>query len=74
MHISIKGLNDALRKGVTDVRKDLVGCYKTVAGAKDNYDRIERVLDVLVSHKRSVAVGILCMGGLSSLYGRGPEE
>jgi hypothetical protein len=74
MNISIKSLKDALRKGVVEVRKDLVGCYKSVAGAKDNYDRMERVLDVLTSHKRSVAVEILCMCGLFSLYGPGPEE
>jgi hypothetical protein len=73
-HITIKRLNTALKKGAVDVRKDLLGCYETVARAKNNFERMEHVLDMLVSHKRAIAVGILCTCGLLALYGPGPEK
>lgn len=63
-----------LKDGASDVKKELVSSYKIVAGARNNYERIEKVVDVIVSHKRAVAIGIICGAGLYSRVVISPEK
>jgi hypothetical protein len=70
---SFNGLDVAVKKGVVNVRSDLVGFYRAMATAKDNYERMELILEAITSHKRTVAVGVLCTCGLYTAFATNPE-
>lgn len=70
----INSIAQVLKRNAADVKKDLVLCYRTITGARNSYERIEKTIDVLLAHKRSLAVGIICACGLYSKVAIHPEK
>lgn len=70
----INSIAQVLKRNAEDVKKDLVLCYKTIANAKNSYERVEKTIDVMLTHKRSLAIGIICACGLYSKIAVHPEK
>ena len=61
---SIGTLSSHIKKSLKTAKKECSESYKFIAEAKDNFDRLDRTIEVLVSHKRTVfvvAAGLLAL-------------
>ena len=69
----IESTVQSARYHANEARKDFLRCADMIITAKDNYERLDRAIDIVLNHKGTVAVAALGAYGLYSKSRMHPE-